>query len=305
MKATAVIVTYQSARTIGRTLAAARRCRDAQLLDTVVVDNRSSDATREILEREAAWARVVLADGNHGFGRGCNLGFAQVATPYTLFLNPDAVIEPPALAAMLHFMERTPGAGIVGPAIVCGDEQVSALQHTGPCPTPWTMLRDATPFLRRRSALVAIVPGSPPMRTGWINGAALMIRTALMRELGGFDPRFFLYWEETDLCKRVLDRGFEIWALGAALAHHVVGESSRSAPRRMGRVLARHYFESRYYYMAKHYGCALATLAELAEFALQAIDSLADAARGRSSGRLRPRLQAPLLSMPARFSDER
>jgi hypothetical protein len=57
--------------------------------------------------------------------------------------------------------------------------------------------------------------------------------------------------------------------------------------------------------MAKHYGRALATLAELAEFTLQAIDSLADAARGRSSGRLRPRLQAPLLSMPARFSDER
>jgi GT2 family glycosyltransferase len=298
VRATAVIVTYQSARTVARTLAAARRCREAGLLDAVVVDNRSTDATREILEREAAWARVVLAETNHGFGRGCNLGFALVATPYTVFLNPDAVLEPPALATMLEFMERTPRAGIVGPAIVCGDEQISALQHTGPCPTPWTMLRDATPFLRRRSALRTIVPGSPPARTGWINGAALMIRTGLMRELGGFDPRFFLYWEETDLCKRVLDRGFDIWALGAALAHHVVGESSRSAGRRMGRVLARHYFESRYYYMVKHYGWPLATAAELAEFVLQALDRAADAARGRPAERWWARLQAPLLGMP-------
>lgn len=298
MKATAVIVTYQSARTIGRALAAARRCRDEGLLETVVVDNASTDATREILEREGAWARVLLCARNHGFARGCNLGFAHVATPYTIFLNPDAAIEPPALRTMLEFMEAHPRAGIAGPAIVCGDHEIQALQHTGPCPTPWTLLRAAIPLLRRRTGLVTIVPGSAPLRTGWINGAALMIRTGLLRELGGFDPRFFLYWEETDLCKRVLDRGFEIWALGSALAHHVVGESSRAAGRRMGRVLARHYFESRYYYMVKHYGWPLATAAEVGEFALQAIESLVDLGRGRKGDRLWPRLQAPLLSMP-------
>lgn len=297
-QATAVIVTYQSARTIGSTLAAARRCGEEGLLDTVVVDNASSDGTREILERACAWARVVLSDRNNGFGRGCNIGIGHVATPYTIFINPDAVIEPPALRTMLEFMDEHPGAGIVGPAIVCGDDEIRALQHTGPCPTPWTMLRAAIPVLRRRTGLVAIVPGSAPMRTGWINGAAMMIRTALLAELGGFDPRFFLYWEETDLCKRVLDRGFEIWAHGGALAHHVVGESSCEAERRMGRVLAKHYFESRFYYMVKHYGWAAATAAEVGEFVLQAIESLVDLARGRKSDRLSPRLQASLLSMP-------
>jgi len=122
--------------------------------------------------------------------------------------------------------------------------------------------------------------------------------------MNGFDPRFFLYWEETDLCKRVQDSGFEIWALGSALTSHVVGESSRSEGSRMGRVLAKHYFESRYYYMVKHYGWPLATLAEVAEFMLQATESLVDVFRGRGYGRLRPRLQASLLSMPARISDE-
>jgi N-acetylglucosaminyl-diphospho-decaprenol L-rhamnosyltransferase len=291
---TAVIVTYQSARTIGRALAAARRCHDAGLLDLVVVDNASSDATREILAREAGWARVVLEATNHGFGRGCNIGFEHVRSPYTILINPDAVVEPDALHTMLEFLEQRPNAGIVGPATLCGNND--ELQTSGPYPTPWSTLRDALPSFGRSSA-VPIVPGSAPMRTGWVCGAILMIRSALMRELGGFDPRFFLYWEEVDLCRRAERAGFENWVLGSALARHVVGASSSGGPR-VGASVARHYFQSRYYYMAKHHGWLAATAAELAEFALLGTKSLLDALRGRGLQRLQPRLQAPLLSLP-------
>jgi GT2 family glycosyltransferase len=291
---TAIIVTYRSARTIGAALAAARRCHDAGLLELVVVDNASGDATREILAREAAWARVVLETTNHGFGRGCNIGFAQVRSPYTILINPDAVVEPDALRTMLAFMEQRPRAGIVGPATRCGES--GELQPSGPYPTPWSTLRDALPFLGRPSA-AAIVPGAPPVRTGWVCGAILMIRSALMRELGGFDPRFFLYWEEIDLCRRAERAGFENWVLGSALARHVVGASSAGGPR-VGASVARHYFQSRYYYMAKHHGWLAASAAELAEFALLGMKSFFDALRGRGLQRLQPRLQAPLLSLP-------
>jgi len=294
---TAVVVTYQSERTIGDALAAARRCRDAGLLDLVVVDNASSDGTREILARDAGWARAVLESTNHGFGRGCNIGLAHVKSPYTLFLNPDAAIEPPALRTMLEFMEQHANAGIVGPATLCGSKNRPQLQPTGPYPTPWSMVRDAAPFLRRRSRAVAIVPGSPPMRTAWVCGALLMIRSSLARQLRGFDRRFFLYWEEVDLCRRAECAGFENWALGTALAHHVVGASSGSAPR-FGSAVAKHYYQSRYYYMAKHHGWLAATAAELAEFALLGMESALDALRGRGLERLRPRLQAALLSLP-------
>jgi hypothetical protein len=293
---TAIIVTYRSARTIGRALAAARRCHDAGLLDVVVVDNASSDATREILSREAGWACVVLEATNHGFGRGCNIGFEHVESPYTILINPDAVIEPDALRTMLAFMERCPRAGIVGPATLVG-ENSDFFQPTGPYPTPWSTVRDATPLLRRRPTAVAIVPGSAPMRTGWVCGAILMIRTDLMRRLGGFDPRFFLYWEEVDLCRRAEYAGFENWVLGTAVAHHVVGASSGGGPR-VGAAVARHYYQSRYYYMAKHHGWLAATAAELAEFVLLGLESALDALRGRGLERLRPRLQAALLSLP-------
>jgi N-acetylglucosaminyl-diphospho-decaprenol L-rhamnosyltransferase len=292
---TAIIVTYQSARTIGGALAAARRCHDAGLLDVVVVDNASSDATREILAREAGWARVVLEPTNHGFGRGSNIGLAYVKSPYTLFLNPDAAIEPPALATLLEFMGERPDAGIVGPATLCGVNE--ELQPTGPYPTPWSVVRDAAPFLRRRPAAVPVVPGAPPMRTGWVCGALLMIRTSLARELRGFDPRFFLYWEEIDLCRRAEYAGYQNWALGTAVARHVVGASSRGGPR-VGASVARHYFQSRYYYMAKHHGWLAATAAEVGEFILLSLESAFDALRGRGLERLRPRLQAALLSLP-------
>ena len=296
---TAVIVTYQSARTISRALAAAQRSHEAGLLDTVVVDNGSTDATHHILEREARWARVLLTGRNNGFGRGCNIGFAQVTSAYTLFINPDAVVEPEAVRTMLRFMEEHPRVGIVGPAIIEGEHGVEGeLQVTGERPTPATVLRAAMPGARLRALVHPIVPGSPAQRTGWVCGAVLMIRTDLMRQLHGFDPRFFLYWEETDVCRRADDAGHETWAVGSAVAHHVGGASSSPDDTRIGGCIARHYFQSRHHYLRKHHGVAAAAAAELGEFALLALRASIDAVRGRGWARLRPRLQAPLMSLP-------
>lgn len=304
---TAIIVTFQSAQTVGGTLAAARRCYYKNLLDVVIVDNNSTDGTRDIIERESDWAHLIFTKRNNGFGRGCNIGFAQVSSAYTILINPDAEVEPEAIQIMLQFMERNPKAGIVGPATICrppGGQE--ALQPTGHRPTPWTLLKKWIPILRRQSLDWAIVPGSAPYRTGWVCGAVLMIRTDLMKRLNGFDPRFFLYWEETDLCKRAENAGFEIWALGTALAHHVVGASSLPDDTRYaGFCIAKHYYQSRYYYMVKHHGRLWATIAEVCEFALLGIQSLVDRVRGRGFSRFRARMQAPLLSMPEQVSDER
>ena len=284
---TAIIVTYQSARTIGDALAAARRCHDAGLLDLVVVDNASRDATPEILAREAGWARVLLEPTNHGFGRGCNLGLAHVKSPYTLFLNPDAAIEPRGAAhhagvhgAAPRRRHRRPGDAL--------RQHGPPRSSSRPAPIP---RRGAWCARRRRSCGAArarstIVPGAPPMRTGWVCGALLMIRSSLARQLGGFDPRFFLYWEEIDLCRRAEHAGFENWVLGTALAHHVVGASSGGVPR-VGAAVAKHYYQSRYYYMAKHHGWLAATAAELGRVP-------AARHRSRRSTRLRGRgLRAP------------
>lgn len=298
---TAIVVTYQSAPTIGRMLEAARRCNDARLLDVIIVDNGSTDATREIIERETSWAHLVLTGKNNGFGRGCNIGLPHVTSPYTIFINPDAVVEPDAIRTMLEFMESNPNVGIVGPAIVQGEPGgKETLQETNKRKTPLTIVLTTLPLLKLAPIGRPIVPGSAPFRTGWVCGAVFLIRTDLMKRLNGFDPRFFLYWEETDVCKRADDMGFETWALGSAVAHHIGGASSSPDDVQIGGCIARHYFQSRYYYMVKHHGWPAATSAEIAEFALIGLRATADVVRGHGFRRLRPRLQAPLMSQPER-----
>lgn len=298
-RVTAIVVTFQSAATVAETLAALRRSHDAGLLDCVVVDNGSTDGTLALLERESAWAEIVQTGRNNGFGRGCNIGLRHVATPYTFFVNPDAMVEPEAVRCLLDFLDGHPDAGIAGPAIVQGEGGGSAtLQTTGRRLDPRRQLLAAVPLLRMDPLSRPIQPGAPPFRTEWVGGALLMARTALLRRLGGFDPHFFLYWEEVDLCKRAEEAGFEIWAVGTALGRHVVGASSSSDGTRIHGCIARHYFQSRYYYMRKHHGWAAATAAELFEFATLLLRSAYDVLRGRGTSRLRTRLQAPLLSQP-------
>src|SRR5678816_1802715 len=94
---TAVVVTYQSERTIAQALAKLRESQALGLLSCVVVDNASTDATRDVLAREAGWAKILLEDSNHGFGAGCNIGSAEVETRYTVFVNPDAEVGPDAM----------------------------------------------------------------------------------------------------------------------------------------------------------------------------------------------------------------
>jgi hypothetical protein len=303
---TAVIVTYQSAQTIGRTVAAARRCYDANLMDAIIVDNGSRDDTPAIVQHETRWARIVLTGTNHGFARGCNVGLELVASPFTVFINPDAVVEPEAIRIMLQLMEQRPEVGIVGPAILEGEEAANAvLQDTGERPTPWTILRNALPMKRREAISRPIVPGAAPFRTGWVCGAVFMIRTELLKRLHGFDPRFFLYWEEMDVCKRAEQAGFETWAVGAAVAHHVGGASSSPDDTRIVGCIAKHYFQSRYYYTIKHHGWLAATLAEVGEFVLVGLRALVDALLGRGLKRIRPRMQARLLSTPEWEGDGR
>ena len=121
-----------------------------------------------------------------------------------------------------------------------------------------------------------------------------------MRRLNGFDPRFFLYWEETDVCERAEHEGFETWTLGTAIAHHIGSASAAPDDTMISGCIAKHYYQSRYYYMAKHHGRLAAAIAEIGEFALLGLRTMMDVVRGRGAHRLLPRMQAPLMSEPER-----
>ena len=299
-RVTAVVVTYQSESTAEANMAYMRRCYSEKAMDCVVVDNASRDRTPEILKRYQDWADIVLSDKNNGFGRGCNIGLDRVGTEYTLFLNPDAVIEPDDVRKMVAFMDNHPEVGVCGPATLVGpSREHSDYQIAGRRETPMDLIRKALPIATPSDLYVPIVPGSDPFKTGWVCGAVMLFRTQQIKALGGFDPRFFLYWEEVDLCKRVEESGLGVWALPGAVAWHIGGVSSSQDATRIDGCISEHFFQSRRYYMVKHHGWLLASLAEFGEYCILGVRTIVDVARGRGSDRIRARLQARLFSTPS------
>lgn len=292
---TVIIVTYLSEDVIPAALDALAACVLSGFARCVVVDNSPNDLTASRIRRQYAWVRLVVSGRNLGYGGGCNLGFQEVTTPYVVFLNPDAVVHLADVAELVGFLQRHPDAGLAGPALLEAD---GGLETAGGLPTPWTVVAVAG---GRDSGRRPIVPGHAPYRTDWLCGAVLAAPTEVIRRLGGFDPRFFLYFEETDLCKRIRGAGCEIWAVGEIVVRHHANASARRVSRDfIAGCIAEHYYRSRFYYLVKHHGWCAAAAAESAELAVLAFRDLVKLISGKPDRLFAQRWRAPLFRLPAR-----
>ena len=295
-RTTVVIVTYRSMGVVDRALEALAPLAEADAVRCIVVDNASDDGTPEHVREHHPWVRLLAGRNNVGFGRGCNAGLARADTEFVLFLNPDAVMEADALETLERFFDEHPRAGLVAPAVEFPD---GTYQPVRPLPTPLGVLASEGGFALGRSQQIPVWPGAEPFPTKWLCGAVLMGRRQLLEDLDGFDPHFFMYFEETDLCVRARAAGAELWLVPGAVARHVSGVSAeRTDARLWSGCIAEYYFESRHYYLAKHFGGFAACSAALGEIALMGARALADRLRGRASDRLHHRLRAPVLRMP-------
>jgi GT2 family glycosyltransferase len=251
-RVTAIVVTYRSRETIAETLRIAHEAHEAGLLDCVVVDNAGGDGTVEYIRAEHPWVEVIANAKNLGFGRACNVALGCVHTPYTLLLNPDATLALDALAVMVRFLDSERKAGIVGPAILAPD---GSLAFARAPVTPLKVLLRAAARPKGHADHRVITPGGAPFRADWLSGAILLVRSSLLETLGGFDRRFFLYFEDDDLYRRALARGWEVWALGEAVGYHMIGASARATQSRLhDTAIADHFFRSRFYYLVKYHG---------------------------------------------------
>lgn len=298
-KVTAVIVTYHSRQTISYALDGLKAACDAGFARCVVVDNQSADGTADYVAEAYPWVELVRSPNNIGFGRGCNLGFERVTTPYVLFLNPDASLDLDALRTMTAFMDAHPDAAICGPATESPD---GSWVWSGKVLTPLGHVKSALQGGARALQHRAIEPGSAPSRTEWVCGAIMLVRSQMFRKLEGFDPRFFLYYEETDLCLRALRAGWQNWSIGEAVGKHIGRVSSKQAGSELsvGRNgdIAEYFYPSQFYYLTKNFGWFSAVLAEIAT---EAVDWLRWLRRTRFGTASRePRKPRPFLRMPAK-----
>lgn len=296
---TAVVVTYNSRAVVPQCLDAAAVAHAAGLLDVVVVDNASKDGSAEMVRSNYPWVRVIDSGANMGFGRACNLGLKDIGTRYGLLLNPDAILPKESLQHLVAFLDAHPKAMAAAPATwVYGETQ---LQTAGGLPTPIEIMKIAAGLSAQNKGTTPIRPGQPAFRTDWLGGGIMLLRMDLFRKLGGFDPAFFLYFEETDLCRRAVGAGYELWAVGEAVARHIGGTAAKASgePLIYGASLADPFFRSRYYYLVKHFGGPAAAFTEMAEISLLAGKSLLKRLTGRDAGSaLAERLAGPIMRKP-------
>jgi N-acetylglucosaminyl-diphospho-decaprenol L-rhamnosyltransferase len=260
-----VIVTYKSAPLTIESLktVASERFAAGLSIRVVVVDNASGDLpqiARAIEEHGwSSWVTAVAAPKNGGFAYGNNLGieraFAEGAPAYVYLLNPDTLLRSGAILSLVRFLEAHPEAGIAGSCFETAEGRDWPIAFRFP-----TLASEVdrglefglvTSLLKPWVIVKEMSQSDEPV--DWICGASMMIRPQVFEAIGGLDENYFLYFEETDFCRRARGAGFSTWYVPESRVMHIGGQSTAVTDESHERLPA-YWFESRRRYFAVTFG---------------------------------------------------
>lgn len=233
--------------------------------EIIVVDNASADGTVELVQRDFPDVRLLASPRNLGFAGGVNQARRAAAAPFLLLLNPDAEATPGAIDRLAGVLDATPGVAAVAGRLVNADGSPQAGFNVRRLPTLASLTCDllfvdhlwpANPITARYYAR-DLDPDSPA-DVEQPAAACLMVRAALFDELGGMDERFHPAWfEDVDLCRRILDAGHRIRYEPAATFVHRGGVARDTLG---DRAFAQTFHANMVRYVRKHHGPAAAAL---------------------------------------------
>ncbi len=253
-----VVVNYNTGYLLDRMFAALDAATASVNIEVVVVDNASTDNSLELLRNQYPFVEVIENTTNVGFGRANNQAMPKVRGRYVLLLNTDAFVRSDTLEKTVAFMDSNANCGVLGVKLIGGD---GTLQPS--CryfPTPWNV------FLQR-SGLSRFFPNhrliddmkwdhASIRPCDWVPGCYYLARSDVIRQVGLFDPRFFLYYEEVDHCRAVRAAGWQVIYYPFTEVVHIGGESAKtdSAITKVGRQISLLQIESELLYFRKFYG---------------------------------------------------
>ncbi|CAG0993977.1 N-acetylglucosaminyl-diphospho-decaprenol L-rhamnosyltransferase [Myxococcaceae bacterium] len=249
-----LIVTWNSAAEIGACLRSLRERLEGRIsFETIVIDNASSDSTVEVVKRVAPDAHLIETGTNEGFGRACNRGIAEASGRRILLLNPDCEVGE-GLPELLAWLDANPRVGIATGWIVGSDGRIQRNWGRTP-PSLWTEILEHTTLAKLAPSIFGRhwlgVGDSREIRfVPAISGMAMILDSKLARDLGGFDPAYFMYLEDFDLCWRAREHGAAIARNPVAtILHH----GDRSAARVGDASVARSWpYQSMYLFLRRH-----------------------------------------------------
>ncbi|MEP2718652.1 glycosyltransferase family 2 protein [Pseudophaeobacter sp.] len=247
--------------------------------EVLVIDNGSGDGSWEKLQAGAeqrGWQssrkiRLQQSLVNGGFGAGMNIGFAAglsdgSAPDYYYLLNSDAFVQGQTIRSLRDFLADHPGAGLAGSFVQGTDATPHRTAFRFPSIAGEFEMAARTGAFTRLLAPWVVAMEMPEAETqvDWTAGASLMIRRPVIEEVGGFDETFFLYFEETDLCRRAAKAGWRTHYVPQSQVTHL---GSASTGMKDWDRTPTYWFQSRSHYFAKSHGRAYAALATLARIA--------------------------------------
>ena len=252
-----------------------RRC----TVEVLVLDNASDDSSAEAVRERFPWVRVIEQRFRAGFGANHNTVIRATEGRYVYILNEDTTSEPGSLDRMVDYLEAHPRVAALGPRVVYPDgrHQPSAWRF----PTPRAAAIGALTLGR---AGVVQSEGRHIRKVDWAMGCALLVRRDALDDVGLFDERFFVYAEETDLCRRLAAAGWEThYFPDVSLVHHVSQFTAGVPERRINE-----HWRSREKYWAKHHSPLGARAAALLTGWQYAVRALAAPVLLRLPAALRP-----------------
>jgi N-acetylglucosaminyl-diphospho-decaprenol L-rhamnosyltransferase len=272
----AILVNYNTVSLLPRAIEALRQASVGLSVETIIVDNASRDGSVAWVRKALPGIALIANDQNVGFGRANNQALPFASGRYVLLLNTDAFVSPDTLQKTVAYMDAHPRCGILGVKLTGSDGglQPSARYF----PTPWNRFCARSGL--NRIGLFANVRMVDDMdwdhasvrHCDWVPGCYYLVRRSVIDQVGLFDPRYFLYYEEVDHCHAAKQAGWEVVFYPDTKVIHLGGESAKSVSEitPSGRQIEALQIESELLYFRKNIGIAGVWLHVL-------LDSLADA----------------------------
>ena len=258
MNTGAVIVTY---RTRPSTLRAClQSLKDNRMQDIVIIDNEHNPAVKNVAQKKSI--KYFPQPQNLGFAAAANLGAARLASKYLLFINPDAALSKHACANAETHLNNHPKTGIVGLLLYTPNGQIQP-HSFGSAVTPLSLVARHFPRVKPKNR--------SPLSVGWVSGGAMIMRRSLFMQIKGFDARFFLYWEDVDLCRRAIREGQRVVVLPSAAAIHRRGASLLDS-----KLKTKLYDKSAGIYFCKHYSKTICSIQKFCRYLYRFISPRAD-----------------------------
>ncbi|MBL4621264.1 MAG: glycosyltransferase family 2 protein [Immundisolibacteraceae bacterium] len=228
---------------------------EAIIIEIIVVDNNSHDGTENAIKKEFSKVHLIESKINLGFGRANNLGIAKASNELLFFLNSDTVLQANTLQLIFDKFNQPNYPGILGRKLIEPDGSIQKSVRGYPnfqaflySDTIFRLLPNLKKYYSAYRQKEFDFSKEKSVET--VMGAAMLIPKKIIDQVGGFDPRFFMYFEEVDLCHRIRDAGFPVLYTPEIVVTHIGGASSSQARSKMHLI----YRQSMFSYFRKHHG---------------------------------------------------